>query len=93
MHMTDDGLREDCHVIPFVRPKLNNEKIITSNIAAVIAVTILHHEDETPEERLLNIIDCSRQTKILDIENLAEEFEILSGKKTRISKPANDNKA
>ena len=93
MRMTDDGPRKDCHVIPFVRPKSNDEKIVASSIAAVIAVTILHHEDETPEERLLNIIDSSRETEILDIENLPEEFEMLSNKETVMSRPVNDNKA
>ena len=93
MRMTGDGSREGCHVIPFVRPKLNDEKIVTSSIAAVIAVTILHQEHETPEERLLNIIDSSQETEILDIENLSQEFEMLSNKEITISRPANDNQA
>jgi hypothetical protein len=57
MRMTDHDPRQDCRVIPFVRPANNVDNVVTSSIAAVIAVTILHHEGESPEERLLEIIE------------------------------------
>ena len=49
MRMTDHDPRQDCRVIPFVRPANNVDNVVTSSIAAVIAVTILHHEGESPE--------------------------------------------
>ena len=50
MRMPDHDPRQDCRVIPFVRPVSSENVIQTSSIAAVIAVTILHREGESPEE-------------------------------------------
>ena len=91
MHVTDHDLRQECRVIPFVRPKVNKVNVVTSNIAAVIAVTILHNEGESPEEHLLNIIDASREAEILDIANLTDDFDILGDGQTTPEMPANDN--
>ena len=49
MRMPDHDPRQDCRVIPFVRPVNSENAIQTSSIAAVIAVTILHREGESPE--------------------------------------------
>jgi hypothetical protein len=65
MRMTDHDSRQDCRVIPFVRPVTNEDNVVTSSIAAVIAVTILHHESESPEERLLEIIEASGEAEFL----------------------------
>ena len=92
MHMTDNDLRQKCRVIPFVRPKENEVNVVKSSIAAVIAVTILHNEGESPEEHLLNIIGASREAEILNIENLTEDFDILDDEPTTPDIPANDNK-
>ena len=89
--MTDHDLRQKCRVIPFVRPKTNEANVVTTSIAAVIAVTILHKEGESPEEHLLNIIDASREAEILDITDLAEDFEIFGDGPETPEIPANDN--
>ena len=89
--MTDHDLQQKCRVIPFVRPKIEKANVVSSSIAAVIAVTILHSAGETPEEHLLNIIDTSREAEILDITNLPEDFEILGDGPTAPEIPANDN--
>jgi hypothetical protein len=91
MRMTDQDSRQDCRVIPFVRPVTNEDNIVTSSIAAVIAVTILHHEGESPEERLLEIIQASGETEVLDIADALEEFETLGNAQTPFGQPANDN--
>ena len=91
MHMTDHDSRQDCRVIPFVRPVTNEDNVVTSSIAAVIAVTILHHEGESPEERLLEIIEASGEAEILDVTDALEEFETLSGAPMPLDRPANDN--
>ena len=91
MRMTDHDSRQDCRVIPFVRPVTNEDNVVTSSIAAVIAVTILHHEGESPEERLLEIIEASGEAEVLDVSDALEEFETLSGAPMPFDWPANDN--
>ena len=74
MRMRDhDPRQDDCRVIPFVRPVASEDAILTSSIAAVIAVTILHREGESPEERLLDIIDASGEAEVLDVADVIEE--------------------
>ena len=90
MRMTDHDSRKDCRVIPFVRPVTNEENIVTSSIAAVIAVTILHHEGESPEERLLEIIEASGEAEVLDIAYVLEEFETLGNAPMPFDQLAND---
>ena len=91
MRMPDHDSRQDCRVIPFVRPVTNQDNVVTSSIAAVIAVTILHHEGGSPEERLLEIIEASGEAEVLDIADALEEFETLSNAPMPFDRPANDN--
>ena len=91
MRMTDHDSQQDCRVIPFVKPVTNEENVVTSSIAAVIAITILHHEGESPEERLLEIIEASGEAEVLDIADVLEEFETLGNAPMPFSQPANDN--
>ena len=91
MRMTDHDSRQDCRVIPFVRPVTNEDNVVTSSIAAVIAVTILHHESDSPEERLLEIIEASGEAEVLDVTDALEEFETLSDAPMSFDRPANDN--
>ena len=74
MRMPNHDSRQDCRVIPFVRPVTNENNVVTSSIAAVIAVTILHHESDSPEERLLEIIEASGETEVLDISNVLDVY-------------------
>ena len=91
MRMPNHDSRQDCRVIPFVRPVTNEDNVVTSSIAAVIAVTILHHEGESPEERLLEIIEASGEAEVLDVTDALEEFETLSDAPMSFDRPANDN--
>ena len=91
MRMTDHDSQQDCRVIPFERPVTNEDNVVTSSIAAVIAVTILHLEGESPEERLLEIIEASGEAEVLDIADVLEEFETLGNAPMPFSQPANDN--
>ena len=91
MRMTDHDSPQDCRVIPFVRPVPNKDNVVTSSIAAIIAVTILHHEGESPEERLLEIIEASGEAEVFDIADVLEEFETLGNAPTPFVRPANDN--
>ena len=91
MRMPDHDPRQDCRVIPFVRPSANEDAILTSSIAAVIAVTILHREGESPEERLLDIIEASGEAEVLDVADVMEEHEIPNNSPRTYLKPDNDN--
>ena len=91
MRMPNHDSRQDCRVIPFVRPVTNEDNVVTSSIAAVIAVTILHHEGESPEERLIEIIEASGEAEVLDVTDALEEFETLSDSPMPFDRPANDN--
>ena len=91
MRMTDHDSRQDCRVIPFVRPVTNEENVVTSSIVSVIAITILHHEGESPEKRLLEIIEASGEAEVLDIADMLEEFETLGNAPMPFDWPANDN--
>ena len=91
MRMPDHDPRQDCRVIPFVRPVANEDIVLTSSIAAVIAVTILHRECESPEERLLDIIDASGEAEVLDVADVMEEQEIIRNSPRRYLQPDNDN--
>ena len=91
MRMTDSDLQQDCRVIPFLRPVNNEDNVVISSIAAVIAVTILHYEGDSPEERLLEIIEASGEAEVLDIADVLEEFETLGNAPTPFNRPANDN--
>ena len=91
MRMPDHDPRQDCRVIPFVRPVASEDAIQTSSIAAVIAVTILHREGESPEERLLDIIDASGEAEVLDVADVMEEHELPRNSPGPCLKPDNDN--
>ena len=91
MRVPNHDSRQDCRVIPFVRPVTNEDNVVTSSIAAVIAVTILHHEGESPEERLLEIIEASDEAEVLEAADVLEEFETLSNAPMPFDQPANDN--
>ena len=91
MRMPDHDPRQDCHVIPFVRPVTSENAILTSSIAAVIAVTILHRKGESPEERLLDIIDASGEAEVLDVADIMGEHDILSSSSRPDLRPDNDN--
>ena len=91
MRVPDHDPRQDCRVIPFVRPAAREDAILTSSIAAVIAVTILHLEGESPEERLLDIIDASGEAEVLDVADIMGEHDILSSSSRPALRPDNDN--
>ncbi len=75
MRLKDRETRPKCSIIPFQRPETQSENLITSSIAAVIAVTILHSKNVSPEDKLLEIIEASSEAEVLDAEEAEAEFE------------------
>ena len=91
MRMTDRDAGQTCRVIPFERPAKREDQITTSSIAAVIAVTVLHHEDESPESRLLDIIVSSGEAEVLDVIDALEQFDGIDQSAPVAGNAANDN--
>ena len=89
MRLTDRDHRPECHVIPFHRPQAPSDDVEATSIAAVIAVTVLHSSDESPEERLLDILERSGEVEVLDAEDALGDYEASSCE--LVSVPVNDN--
>ncbi len=75
MRLIDSETRPECSIIPFHRPEDRAENLTTTSIAAVIAVEILHSDNVSPEEKLLEIIEASGEAEVLDADDAAAEFE------------------
>ena len=59
-------------VIPFhPRPKKKSE-LEVSTIAALVAVNILHDADESPEEKLLSLIEATGEAEVIDASDALE---------------------
>ena len=91
MRMTDRDAGQPCRVIPFERPARTEEQLKTSSIAAVIAVTVLHYEGESPETRLLEIIDSSGEAEVLDVIDALDQFDEIDHNQPMADHAVNDN--
>ena len=80
------------HVIPFERPNSHKDQVTTSSIAAVIAVTVLHYEDESPEARLLEIIESSGEAEVFDLIDELDQINMTPHKQSKENLAVNDNK-
>lgn len=89
MRLTDRDHRPECHVIPFQRPQIQAEEVAATSIAAVIAVTVLHTAAESPEDRLLAILEQSGDVEVLDAEDALGDHE--AGFAEILPAPVNDN--
>ena len=91
MRMTDRNAGQPCRVIPFERPARSENQLKTSSIAAVIAVTVLHYEGESPETRLLEIIDTSGEAEVLDVIDALDQFDEIGHNQPMADHAVNDN--
>ena len=89
MRLTHRDHRPECHVIPFQPPQSQSEEVAATSIAAVIAVTVLHSSDESPEDRLLTILEQSGEVEVLDAEEALGDCEVYY--EDQMTPPANDN--
>jgi len=83
MRLTDREHRPECDVIPFHRPDTPSQEVAATSIAAVIAA------DESPEDRLLDILEQSGDVEVLDADEAMDELAASSAQLDRT--PANDN--
>ena len=89
MRLTDRDHRPECHVIPFNRPEIQPEEVAATSIAAVIAVTVLHTSSESPEDRLLEILEQSGDVEVLDADEALGAYETVDAELCMA--PVNDN--
>ena len=91
MRLTDRNEGQPCRVIPFERPARREEQLTTSSIAAVIAITVLHYEGESPETRLLEIIESSGVAEVLDVIDEPDQFNEFRDDPPMNKQAVNDN--
>ena len=99
MQTSDHEIRLSGDVIPFQpkdgQPKKNQTKTVaTTTIAALIAVTILHDETESPEDKLIDLIEASGEAEVMDSADALDmlgEVDTNDLSAAEIKAPANDN--
>ena len=57
----------------------------------MIAVTVLHYEGESPESRLLEIIESSGEAEVLDVIDALEQFDEIGNSAPIADHAVNDN--
>ena len=99
MRTSDHDMRLSGDVIPF-QPKNGQptkkqaKKVVTTTIAALVAVTILHEETESPEDKLIDLIEASGDAEVMDSSDaldLLGEVEADGMSAADIKTPSNDN--
>ncbi len=92
MQNTDRNIVDAANIIPF-SPRKSSEKDVTlTTIAAVIAVTVIHNDDENPEQKLIDLIESSGEAEILDTHNVIDNLEAEGCHQTTLTPtPANEN--
>ena len=75
MQNTDRNMVETANIIPFSPRKSTEKDVKVTTIAAVIAVTVLHNDDENPEEKLMALIESSGEAEILDALDATDDLE------------------
>ena len=90
MQSTDMEQRLGCSVIPFHKPEPpKQEEVAATSIATVIAVTVLHPSSESPEDRLIGILEQSGDVELLDASDAFAEFDAKCD--APLSQAVNDN--
>ena len=99
MQTTDHEMRLSGDIIPF-QPRTvklekgQQKKVVTTTIAALIAVTILHDETESPEDKLIDMIEASGEAEVMDSSDALDmlgELDQYQAQEDYIKTPTNDN--
>ena len=80
------------NIIPFSPRKANQKNVSVTTIAAIIAVSVLHSDDENPEDKLMALIESSGEVEILDALDATDDLEVAGQDLNRLwLDPLNDN--
>ena len=70
----DQDLRLSGEVIPFQPRKTTETSMVTTTIAALVAVTILHDSSHSPEDKLVELIEQSGEAEVLESADAYDMF-------------------
>ena len=80
------------NIIPFSPRKANQKNVSVTTIAAIIAVSVLHSDDENPEDKLIELIESSGEAEILEAVDATDDIEVADQELNRLwLDPLNDN--
>ena len=80
------------NIIPFSPRKANQKNFTVTTIATIIAVSVLHSDDENPEDKLMELIETSGEAEILDALDATDDIEVADQELNRLwLDPLNDN--
>lgn len=99
MQTSDHDMRLSGDVIPFQpkdgQPKKGQaKKMVTTTIAALIAVTVLHDDTESPEDKLIDLIEASGEAEVMDSSDALDmlgEVDSDTSSTAEVKVPSNDN--
>ena len=91
MPNVEANIAKECVILPFNRKDLKEDKLQTTSLAALVAVTILHGKDECPEEKLMEIIERSGEAEILDAEDAYADLGLDVETSSQTLAATNDN--
>ena len=79
------------NIISFDKFKQNKNKIVTSTIAAILAIKIDHPNNVTPEDFFINQIDCCDNIEVLAFEDALDNNNIGLTTKDAQNEASNDD--
>ena len=80
------------NIIPFSPRKANQKNFTVTTIATIMAVSVLHSDDENPEDKLMALIEASGEVEILDVLDATDDLEVTGQDLNRLwLNPLNDN--
>ncbi len=80
------------NIIPFSPRKANQKNFTVTTIATIMAVSVLHSDDENPEDKLIELIESSGEAEILDALDATDDIEVADQELNRLwLDPLNDN--
>ena len=94
MQTSDHDMRLSGDVIPFQPKDGQTKKVVTTTIAALIAVTILHDDTESPEDKLIDLIEASGEAEVMDSSDALDmlgEVDSDAISTAEVKDPSNDN--
>ena len=93
MQPSDRDLPARGDIIPFPVDTSKSKGLLTTTIAALVAVTIVHDESVSAEDKLLELIESSGEAEVMDSQeafDLLEEPVFVDGGQN-LPEPVNDN--
>jgi len=93
MQPSDRDLPDNGDIIPFPVRHSESKGLLTTTIAALVAVTVLHDESISAEDKLLELIESSGEAEVMDSAEALDLLEepVFVGEGQELPKPANDN--